>query len=702
MIKQTQKGFTFVEILAVVVLISILVAIAIPVVSKYVGKGKDTYNVSLKEQLELAGKSYFSHNKILLPVKKSNYIDKVATSYVLEPTLRTTNYLTKELVDSDGRNCQKSYVFVRQDENTTKNKYHACLICEDKNYSENDEYCKITDFEATEQPTCKEINISNYQRKNNGIYYNPEDIRMEKIKTEELSSIKIKNETTGSEKIIDLQNKKIDISSTNLVNYFPKSGGKTENGKYSITIFNNGALETKCIDNIVFDNENPTCELYYNNGKLGIEAKDNYSKEENLNTLINKKNVSSSEELKNKKADPISVSYGKYYGHVMDEAGNIGICEKNITQNTKEDPDPTPPQEPTTNPDPNPSSTDDTSPYCWFSKDSPSGWLKIGSSAKLEITCKSKGKDVVESTKKISTKNSLGTLTSANKKSNYVYTTTYTPKTNKTGTDNVKVGESFIKDSNGSNKVVWSKDLKIDTIKPVVTITFDSSKKKDGFYAKGVEVTLKCTDKGSGVKSVKLNSKTSNSSTLQVTNTKVGKEISYTGVCYDKAGNSNSVTKTINIKEWSKDKDCGCAQNVTCKEYNSCKNSNCSCDTYKRCKSCGCDTYSKWSKAGTSPRCSKCVGSGVGTKPASGCYTTTKTYSKTTCTGGAYKKCTTGVVGGQYTYKYCETENIYTRTCNTYKRCKSCGCSEYKSCKSKVCGCKTYNSCTSYKTCYHY
>ena len=157
--RKKQKGFTFVEVLAVVVLLGILVAIAIPIVSKYVEKGKDDYNDKLNGLLELAGKAYFSDNKKLLSVKQSRYVDKIATSYVLAPTLRTNNYLTKELVDSDGRSCMNSYVFVRQDENTTKNRYHACLICEDKNYSENDEYCKITDFAVSEPPTCKQENI---------------------------------------------------------------------------------------------------------------------------------------------------------------------------------------------------------------------------------------------------------------------------------------------------------------------------------------------------------------------------------------------------------------------------------------------------------------------------------------------------------------------------------------------------------------
>lgn len=714
--RKKQKGFTFVEVLAVVVLLGILVTVAVPIVSKYVGKGKDDYNEKLNGLLELAGKSYFSDNRKLLPVKQSKYVDKIATSYVLAPTLQTNNYLTKELVDSDGRNCQKSYVFVRQDENTTKNKYHACLICEDKNYSENDEYCKITDFTISEPPTCKKVVISSYKRYDNVNYYNPDVVRLEGIETDKLSSIVILNTTTGTKKVIDLSKTKIDVSLTNLVDYFPKKGLSIENGKYSITILDKGANESKCINNIVFDNQNPTCELTLNNGKLYITPSDNYTKSENINTLINTKNSSSSAELKDKFSDPISVSNGTYYGHVMDEAGNIGKCFKIINNTTPEepipdptptpdpepDPSPVPDPTPTPTPDPTPNPPAGSPPYCYFSKNSPTGWLKAGSSTTLEITCKSQGTKTAVTKSNLSTTKSLGTLSSAKKSSNYVYKTTYTPKNNKTGTDKVKIGAGFIKDSYGSSSSVLSNDLKIDTVKPDVKITF-SGTKKDGFYVKGVEVTLKCTDKGSGVKNVKLNTKESNSSSVTVKNTKVGESISYTGTCWDKAGNSESVTEKINVKEYSADKDCGCKQNVTCKTYKSCQTSACGCKTYSRCSKCDCATYSSWSKTGSTLHCSKCVGSGTGKRPSSGCKADPGRYFyKATCTGGKYVKCTTGVAGGQYTSKYCETQTTYSRSCNKRERCSSCSCETYKSCRKSACGCETWNSCTSYKSCYHY
>lgn len=763
---RNMKGFTFVEILAVLTLLSVLVAVAVPIVAKYVGKGKDDYNEELKNQLVLAGKAYYASNPKLLPVKRSVYVDKVATSYVLAITLETNNFLSKELVDADGRRCLNSYVFVRQDENTTKNNYHSCLICADekgnvKNYSKDDAYCKITDFTVTEPSTCGKISITDYQRKTNGdVYYNPKNIILGADESE-LSLIIIKNKSLKEtdknyETKIDLSKGNIDLSNTNLVNYMPKSNGNVITGKYSITILNKGGQETTCINNIAFDNEKPTCEFVYNNDNLSIKASDNFTVDESLNTRIETvKQTFTIDNMKNKYQDPIEdVKNGIYYGYVMDEAGNIGTCQKEITNKTKEDPTPTPEPDsskdtdtdpmPTPEPDPSPVPTpvpvptpDPTPyvptgspPYCYFSQNSPTGWLKAGSSTTLQVTCKSQGSSTKVSTGNVSTTNSLGTLSTPSKSSNYVYNITYTPKNSKTGTDSVKIGAGFIKDSYGSSSAITSNNLKIDTIPPVASISFGSSD-KGGFYAKGVHITLTCTDKGSGIKNSKLNSKSSDASTpnkVTIINTAVGKSLSYTGTCWDNAGNSTSVSKTINVKEYSADKECGCSKSVTCKTYNTCQTANCGCSvrnscqtsacgckTYSSCSSCGCSSYSSWSSSSKDYCSSKCYGGGTGTiNYAPSCSASSGTYKIITCQK-YLKTCKSGVAGGQGTNYHCVKKTTKTRSCKSYKSCSSCSCKTYKSCQNasctcktykscanSACGCKTYNNCPSYKSCYHY
>lgn len=53
------KGFTLVEILAVIVIISILATAVIGAISLYVKKSKDAYNEDLEDQAVLVSKDYF-------------------------------------------------------------------------------------------------------------------------------------------------------------------------------------------------------------------------------------------------------------------------------------------------------------------------------------------------------------------------------------------------------------------------------------------------------------------------------------------------------------------------------------------------------------------------------------------------------------------------------------------------------------------
>lgn len=46
-----KKAFTTVEVLAVVVILSILGTLIVPIVSEYLEKGKQEYNLELKNQL---------------------------------------------------------------------------------------------------------------------------------------------------------------------------------------------------------------------------------------------------------------------------------------------------------------------------------------------------------------------------------------------------------------------------------------------------------------------------------------------------------------------------------------------------------------------------------------------------------------------------------------------------------------------------
>lgn len=130
-----RRGFTLVEVLAVVIILSVLSIIVIPNVSEYVAQGKDEYNKSLKKTLTLAGKNFYSDNKVRIPKPVG-----VVTDFVTANELSSQNYLTGSFVDSDKNDCKsKSYVVAVNEISDVK--YHACLTCGDKNYSSDDEYC---------------------------------------------------------------------------------------------------------------------------------------------------------------------------------------------------------------------------------------------------------------------------------------------------------------------------------------------------------------------------------------------------------------------------------------------------------------------------------------------------------------------------------------------------------------------------------
>lgn len=134
---RNRDGFTLVEVLAVVIILSVLSIMVIPNVSEYVAEGKDEYNKSLKKTLTLAGKNFYSDNKVRIPKPVG-----VVTDFVTASELASKQFLTGSFVDSDKNDCKsKSYVVAVNEISDVK--YHACLTCGGKNYSSDDEYCNV-------------------------------------------------------------------------------------------------------------------------------------------------------------------------------------------------------------------------------------------------------------------------------------------------------------------------------------------------------------------------------------------------------------------------------------------------------------------------------------------------------------------------------------------------------------------------------
>lgn len=157
--KLNKRGFTLVEALGVLVIISILATLVIPKIIEYMQEGKRDYNDKLSGQLLLAGKAYYADNKIELPTTETAQ----KYNYVTVPTMESNNYITEKIVDSDGNDCSASYVHVRQKgANSNKYIYTPCLICEDEkgnitNHNEANLYCTVANFADDSPPTCDMI-----------------------------------------------------------------------------------------------------------------------------------------------------------------------------------------------------------------------------------------------------------------------------------------------------------------------------------------------------------------------------------------------------------------------------------------------------------------------------------------------------------------------------------------------------------------
>lgn len=246
-----RRGFTLVEVLAVVIILSVLSIMVIPNVSEYVAQGKDEYNKSLKKTLTLAGKNFYSDNKVRIPKPVG-----VVTDFVTANELSSQNYLTGSFVDSDKNDCKsKSYVVAVNDYFGVD--YHACLVCGDKSYfdtSDESKYCvynsnssgggssgdtgDISDDTSTVNPVCDVVS-----QKNDGDNY-VVSIKASTSKGK-ISDINLVNVTNKTSKSIDFEGEN-NIYKDIVIDSF---------GTFDIYVVNSYNRRTKCP--VEIENEYP-------------------------------------------------------------------------------------------------------------------------------------------------------------------------------------------------------------------------------------------------------------------------------------------------------------------------------------------------------------------------------------------------------------------------------------------------------------
>ena len=120
---KNRKGFSLVELLAVVVILGLLAAIGIVATTSLVDKAKSEKMDSQKNTVTLSAQTYMQNNKNLVPkIIGESSIIKVSD-------LRTKKYLTEDIENDKGESCmEKSYVRVYKLSNTEYT-YTTFLYC---------------------------------------------------------------------------------------------------------------------------------------------------------------------------------------------------------------------------------------------------------------------------------------------------------------------------------------------------------------------------------------------------------------------------------------------------------------------------------------------------------------------------------------------------------------------------------------------
>ena len=132
-----KKGFTIIELLAVILVVSILLIIAVPTILKFMKKGTSAYYTSLESELKVAGADYVETYRSLLP----QYIDHVRVISLEE---LVDNKYIDPVVDEKGNACtgQVAIKKIKQD----SYEYYSCLRCGEYFVSKENN-CNYTEYD---------------------------------------------------------------------------------------------------------------------------------------------------------------------------------------------------------------------------------------------------------------------------------------------------------------------------------------------------------------------------------------------------------------------------------------------------------------------------------------------------------------------------------------------------------------------------
>ena len=135
--EKEKRGFTMIELLAVLVILGIIMVIAVPSVVSYLQSARSDY-YQLEESVKTVGQEYFSDHRSLMP-RENGQIFSVNIQDLI------TEGYTTEILDSDGNDTCTGNVYVKRLA-TADFEYHACIQCGKTDAEGNQEYISTSAF----------------------------------------------------------------------------------------------------------------------------------------------------------------------------------------------------------------------------------------------------------------------------------------------------------------------------------------------------------------------------------------------------------------------------------------------------------------------------------------------------------------------------------------------------------------------------
>ena len=150
------RGFTLVELLAVIIIVGVLSVISIMSVSRLINKSRDSQLTQQENTLSMAAEGYLQANRIFLPKSIGQ------TTVLSANTLKDAGYLKTNIKNSKGEDCMAKSIVKVTKQSKTKYDYKTYLYCG------ND---KVPKEEKVDEPVIK-IEFVN----ENGEKANPDDV----------------------------------------------------------------------------------------------------------------------------------------------------------------------------------------------------------------------------------------------------------------------------------------------------------------------------------------------------------------------------------------------------------------------------------------------------------------------------------------------------------------------------------------------